>query len=564
MLKEIIKFTEKLPKEVFTVEGNWEEEKFFIIKTREQNNKLVYDGYEIADDSSAITRWIDENEHYKDIVQRTGDYILPSERNKTLGSVQGLSTYSFFVFKLPKNPSDLDKKINKTRFNDERDDEIQIENIHEILKVAKSYLMEKINGNFKFSNYTVLIHTDKTRFEKWKKIADHFIEDKMSYGKKTMQEDVQCYVCGKKAKNSSPDFLFNNNDKKIFLRHITRNTIGNQGMALFACKECILKSNKFKKFLEKYKIKIFPLFVNDTQEQINLLDDKLKNSKNKFAFIFDQLKKDDDFHFYLVVKSNKYDYFFFDYITCYKWNLGEYVDFFSNPKKKVTKQEVTRQDIEIEISKIMSKKPHIDYFDSLKKMDSRQKTIIYSLRQKLFDFVYRNQNTITEEDLVKIILFRIKNEIQNNSNNTKYCRETLNLFFNRGLLLKTSVNKDVLSQIEESKRIITEKKFKEFEIRDDNEWAYFAGQLAYYLVNLSQSKNKNYGLLEPFTNKATTKLVKITINEMYEKYKHKISLNNAHFRTIATQVLAYEIDRSFMDIKISFYVGAFDNNIIKL
>jgi CRISPR-associated protein Csh1 len=188
--------------------------------------------------------------------------------------------------------------------------------------------------------------------------------------------------------------------------------------------------------------------------------------------------------------------------------------------------------------------------------------MIYSLRQKLFDFVYRNQTTITSNDLVKIILFRIEKEIRNKSDNLESYRETLNLFFNRNLLLQTSVSENILEQVKLIKNMITSGKFEEFKIQDDEVWAYFAGQLAYYLVSLSKSKDKNYGLLEPFTNKSTTKLVKITINEMYDRYKHEISLDNKRFNVIASQILAYKIDRSFIDLKIPFYIGVFDDNVI--
>ncbi|PIN70770.1 hypothetical protein COV94_01285, partial [Candidatus Woesearchaeota archaeon CG11_big_fil_rev_8_21_14_0_20_57_5] len=287
----------------------------------------------------------------------------------------------------------------------------------------------------------------------------------------TNQRKGQCFICKKISDVSSPGFLFNDNKKKIFLRHVTRKSIDDKGISLLACGECVLKSNKFKKFLDNYNIKIFPLFIDDTFKAIYLLDNNLKESKNKFAFIFDQLKdRENIFDFYLAVKSN--DYFSFDYVTGYKWNLGNYTDFFNDTKKPVS-----RHDIETKISKVMSDKPYIEYFDKLKGKDNQETNIIYSFRQKLFDFVYRNQAAITSDDIAKIILFRIEKEIRNKSDKKEHYRETLNLFFNQELLLQTSVTENILEQVKVTKNLITLGKFEEFKIQNDEEWAYFAGQL---------------------------------------------------------------------------------------
>ena len=122
--------------------------------------------------------------------------------------------------------------------------------------------------------------------------------------------------------------------------------------------------------------------------------------------------------------------------------------------------------------------------------------------------------------------------------------------------------KILLNKVKPMRDIIISGKSDSFEIREDDEWAYWAGQIAYYLVSLSKSDDKNYGLLESFTNKSTTNLVKKTIRELFEKYKHAISLANQRFKTVIRNVLAYELNKSFMDLKIPFYVGAFDDNTI--
>lgn len=570
MLKEVITFVEKINEGKEKAQSqqqladDWKGKKFLIIKTKEQNDNLIYDGFDILENDNVIKQWIDKNIHYKAIMESLKSYILPETINKALGSTSGLASYSFFVFKLSdKNLNNLKEKIDKTKFSDENDNEIQIKNIHKILKDAVPNLLEKTNGNFKYLNFYALIHTNEGRFEKWKKITDDFINKRMSYGKATQRSEGKCFVCKKRGFVGPPIFLTNYDQAKTFLKHVTRNSIDNKGTSLFACEECVQKSNEFDRILKDYNIRIFPLFVepDEIQKEIQLLDHNLQESKNKFAFIFNQLKDRLDkniFDFYLVVKSN--EYFFFDYITGYEWDIGDYVNFFKNNYK----HSISRIELEMKICEALSRNQWINYFDTIKGKDNQEITMIYSFRQKLFDFVYRNQNNLTTIDLRNIVLFRIEKEIRNNSNNPENCKETLNLFFNKNLLLQTTVDeKEVLfNKIKIAKDTILLDNLEKFEIRDNEEWAYFAGQLAYYLVSLSKSKNKNYGLLEPFTNKSTTKLVKTTIKQLFERYKHEINLNNKRFKAIATKVLSYQIDQPFMELKIPFYVGVFDENVI--
>lgn len=570
MLKEIITFVEQInevkreTKSQQQLRKAWKNKKFVIIKTKEQHDNLIYDGLDILENDDAVQQWINKNTHYKTIMGSLNDYILPGTINKAIGSTSGLASYSFFVFKLSdKNLNKLKEKIDKTKFSDENDDKIQIKNIHKILKDASSDLTKKTNGNFKYLDFHALIHTNEKRFQEWKKVTDDYVNKKMSYGKATQRSEGKCFVCNKIGSVGTPIFLTNYDQAKTFLRHVTRNSTDNKGTSLFACGECIQKLNRFDRILKEYKIKIFPLFVesNLVQEEIPLLDHNLQESKNKFAFIFDQLKKRQGkniFDFYLVVKSN--EYFFFDYITGYKWDIGNYVNFFKNS----VEHSITRIQFEMKIWEALSGNQHINYFDKIKGKDNQEISMIYSYRQKLFDFVYRNQNSLTTNDLRNIVLFRIEKEIRNNSNKPENCEKTLNLFFNKNLLLQTTAygNDVLLNKIKIAKDTILSDNLEKFEIHDGEEWAYFAGQLAYYLVSLSKSKNKNYGLLEPFTNKSTTKLVKSTIEQLFERYKHEINLNNKRFKAITAKVLSYRIDQPFMELKIPFYVGVFDENVI--
>lgn len=570
MLKEIITFVDKYNDNGNQLKKDWKEKKlkFVIIKTKDKNDSPSYDGVEILDDDIEIKRWIDKNKHYEEIIKNINRYILPSGINKALGSTGGLATYSFFVFKLSeKNICDLEKKIDKTKFQKDEHKEL-LQHVHKILKDAIPDLTKKQDGNFSYLNSFALIRTDGKRFAKWKEITDEFIEERTSEGNKSLSTDGKCFVCNKEGKVSTPSFLTSYAEKKIFLKHNTRYSKDGKGVPLRACGDCVQKLNHFQKILRHHKIKIFPLFVkpNELIKEIKWLSSNLEEDENKFDFIFKQLAdKENIFNFYLVVLAN--DYFFFDYVTGYKWTVGEYTKYFSDDRQTFP---VTRYDLELELARALTDKYRINYFDKIKGVDNQQATLIYALRQKVFDFVYRNQNTLTTADIQGIILHKIEKSIRNNS---KPARETFNLFFNRHLLLGNNsqtgsilddkvVIDAYLGKVTQTKEDIISDNVKKVEVGSDEEWAYFAGQLAYYLISLSKSKSKNYGLLEPFINKSTVIMVNRTILDIFQQYKHEIGINSKRFKKIATCVLSYKSNNPFIELKIPFYVGALDDNIM--
>ena len=560
MIKEVIAFVDKcgdVDLDLQPSKSNGSEKKFIIIKTKNKDGSLEYDGLESLDSDDKTNGWLSNNKQYEGVIKNTDCYILPSALNKAMGSTSGLATYSFFVFKLSKkNLERFEHKINKTKFGDSRDNEVKIEEIHKILKDAMPDLREKSDDTFKYLEFHVVIH-NKERFPAWKKIAEDFIDKRTAIGKKSELIKGECFVCKEHRDVSTPIFLTNYDAAKSFLKHTTRGGSDLKGIPLRACRQCIQKLNKFDEILQCFKIKIFPLFVepDEISDEIKWLRDSLEQDENTFNFIFKQLESKQDKHifdFYLVVKSAKY--FFFDYVTGYKWVIGTYKDFFNEDELKITRQHLERK-----IFKVLSGSGNINYFDDkIKGKDSQQLTMIYSFRQKLFDFVYRNKNSLTVEDLRNIVLFRIEKDIRNN---LRPNNETFNLFLNRNLLMQANTGNEpvFLDAVRKVKNDIHDKEFK---INSDEEWAYFAGQIAYYLISLSKSKNKNYGLLEPFTNKSTTDLVKMTIEHLIERYRHEISLNNKRFKAIATKVLSYTTNQSFVELKIPFYIGAFDDNII--
>ncbi len=560
MLREITAFVDKYnEKSSGSRSSGKSAEKLIIINTKKENGLPVYDRIDVLDNEDKVKAWVKGNKHYGKIIRDMKEYLPAAtkpESNKALGSTKGLLTYTFFVFKLSKkNLADLAKKIEKTKFQnnpDQLNDTFQA-----IYRSAESALVKKTENKYDYLGFYVLICVDKDTFERWHKIASDYIKQKISVGNENLTvKGGTCFVCSKENVDVySPPFFTAYDDSKIFLKHKTMHE--KKGIPAYTCTDCGKKSSEFKKILCDHKMKIFPLFVDPDKQydEIQFLSDNLEEDQNKFSLMFEQLVERSEknlFDFYLVVISN--DYFFFDYITGYDWNVGTFTEYSGKQPYPIT-----RHGLESKIASVLVGKKQIPYFDkSLKGMDNQEKTLIFSLRQKIFDFVYRNQNNLTSQDLQTLALFRIEKSIRTD---TKPNLETFNLFYNQSLLLKNANSEDdFLNNIKEVKEKFLSNKDENFDIVSDKVWAYFAGQIAFYLISLSKTNDKKFGLLEPFTNKSTTDLVKKTIEQLFEQYRHDISLDNRRFKKLVTPIFLYSPHLSFIDLKIYFYAGACDDD----
>lgn len=74
----------------------------------------------------------------------------------------------------------------------------------------------------------------------------------------------------------------------------------------------------------------------------------------------------------------------------------------------------------------------------------------------------------------------------------------------------------------------------------DEDFAFAAGQMIYYLLFQSKTEDKSNELLEPFLQKTNSALFKDALAQTLRRYKHAISFHNIRFRKLAGQVLGYE------------------------
>ncbi len=97
---------------------------------------------------------------------------------------------------------------------------------------------------------------------------------------------------------------------------------------------------------------------------------------------------------------------------------------------------------------------------------------------------------------------------------------------------------------------------------NDEEFYFMCGQLARYLASQSESKDKNFDLIEPFLRANNGDQFKKKLQQLFNAYKHKISMNNYRFSRAFGAVQGYAPNsdaKEFMDM---FYAGLMIDNIM--
>lgn len=98
-------------------------------------------------------------------------------------------------------------------------------------------------------------------------------------------------------------------------------------------------------------------------------------------------------------------------------------------------------------------------------------------------------------------------------------------------------------------------------IETDEQYYYFAGQVAFYLLNISKATKLTQDVTSPFIKAANLKKLKTELKFLYEKYNYDIYLNNPKFNNIMSQLLLNEPEVSVKDSKDIILAGILGNNV---
>jgi len=97
---------------------------------------------------------------------------------------------------------------------------------------------------------------------------------------------------------------------------------------------------------------------------------------------------------------------------------------------------------------------------------------------------------------------------------------------------------------------------------EDEEFAFDAGQLIYYIIYQSEALNKTHALLEPYISKNDPYLFKFTITRGIEQYKHKFPFGTKKFPKLASEVLGYDCKTKIKEMLPILLAGYFSNSLL--
>jgi hypothetical protein len=271
-----------------------------------------------------------------------------------------------------------------------------------------------------------------------------------------------------------------------------------------------------------------------------------------------------------------------DYISSLKWMLEWNSIILKEGKSKfgiacIKKENKNRKQIEsifyTSLKKGKKKKdllPFHLYFGGVprqkQKMGMREyeKFLIYKYRDQLYRFIYKNEFSLSRNDLTEFVNFAITQ---------KYCDAIkegwpistfmlsiiapLEIFFNIPLIVRGE-SMEGLSELRKKISEILSKK-EEIEINDE-EWAYCAGAFYRYLIDQSKAKSKTLQL-EPIMNSTTINNILDILSRTLEKYQHKIKQSFvAKWGNIsAVAFVPSNKNKNFEELKPVFYAGFVDS-----
>jgi len=337
--------------------------------------------------------------------------------------------------------------------------------------------------------------------------------------------------------------------KKRFLEHPTM-MFTNQCKPILICHDCAIKYAAFFGLLKKWKIKIMPLFV-DTKlysKEIRLIDE---NGLNSFSQIFNQLGDSDSLEFYLILFTGG-ELKYFDYVCNYNWKLNwsHLSNYRNNSDRQINK--ITRRLFERKICLAIGIN-YLDYFEEKKGLNNLQSFLRSLLAEKLFNFVYRNQNYFVQHDIWQLCILPIEQLAfgsKKDFKTSKQIKACLEIWFNRDHLI--NVKEGSFMSIEELRNNV--------QIGNSLErWAYRAGKAYCFLVSKRASGQSLE--LENIIRSHQNQNVKDAIVKKLEQRAHALDEKELkQFRLQFAELFAFDQfgEVEFKDLKPYFYAGYID------
>ena len=507
--------------------------------------------------------WFRDRDYYSNIINTQKAVCLPEGK-----SIESNNMYTFFTrySKLPEVGDNkcfeyplLEKyyaKISRDYDNDSNKKKLlkkaQIKDIDiNDLELCKSIMIKALNETMEF-----IKNLDKNSgFTAKKDYVKLFIESDIDE-----EKDIINYI--RESKRYLAPRIFNKNDYNIEYK----NTIygcSNENMGLNSNKPYLkLKSTKFEvpfrvsfeQTIENYRI--MQWIKNAIADDGNKIEDfslgwnyninnnpaHKTNNKGLMGQHF-KLKRNKNINYedYVIVEN--------DIVSHDIEDLKEYFEFKNYLRNEYCKIEDCKKRDELGscINDVFFKSLYDDNYDydiegKSIKLNSFCKNAIEIMKIPMKNYfrlgIEGSLNLVIDKITLGIIISNIKDkdiEIQD-----IICQENLRLNLLRYFKIGGKENMgEFLTEV--IKGVKTKVKSKEFiPIDSDDEFYYCIGQLAYYLYNQSEAKQKNQNMYNNIINMQNSERIKELLKILYKTYNYKIGNNDLRFNRLFSMVMGYK------------------------
>ncbi|WP_375448592.1 hypothetical protein [uncultured Fibrella sp.] len=195
--------------------------------------------------------------------------------------------------------------------------------------------------------------------------------------------------------------------------------------------------------------------------------------------------------------------------------------------------------------------------------------LVIKYRQAFYDFIYKSKRqAVTQPMFEDILLTSILDDLRlDRYENRQHSedvniRRKLNVLFSLHPHFQPYKTNPVFmpNQLTELRPFMTQLATGETSIDTDEQFAFAAGQVIYYIQSKSKSEDRSYARLEPFLQQTDIKQFQQAVVKLFDRYKHEPY--SARFREPMANVISYAPKQPLKSLMPLMLAGFFSKNVL--
>jgi CRISPR-associated protein Csh1 len=195
--------------------------------------------------------------------------------------------------------------------------------------------------------------------------------------------------------------------------------------------------------------------------------------------------------------------------------------------------------------------------------------LVLKYRQAFYDFIYKSKRqAVTQAMLEDILLTGIRDDLRldryenRQHSEDRTIRQKLNVLFSIHPYFQPFHQNTVFmpNQLTELRPFMAQLASGDATITTDEQFAFAAGQVIYYIQSKSKSEDRSYARLEPFLQQTDVKLFQQALLKLFDRYKHEPY--SRRFQEPMANVIAYAPAKPMKTLMPLMLAGFFSRNVL--